>query len=178
MAQQGSTAALGTLYQRYLPSVWRYVYTHVGGDRHVVEDLVSETFLAALRGLKKLDADSRPLYPWLISVARHKLGDHRRRARRSEAGVRVPGQDAVDTSLNGDPPGYLLATERKALAARAMARLPDEERLALEWKYVDELSVRDIARRMGRTEKAVENLLYRARKSFRATFSESQGSRS
>ena len=51
-----------------------------------------------------------------------------------------------------------------------MARLSDEERMALEWKYVDRLSAREIAKRMSRTEKAVRDLLYRARKSFRAIF--------
>ena len=51
-----------------------------------------------------------------------------------------------------------------------MAQLVDEERLVLEWKYVDEMAVKEIAVRLGRTEKAVENLLYRARKSFRAAF--------
>ncbi len=83
MAQQGSRAALEALYQRYLPSVWRYVYTQVHGDRHAAEDVVSETFLAVVRGLRKLAADGGPLYPWLIAVARHKLGDHRRTAQRS-----------------------------------------------------------------------------------------------
>jgi len=51
-----------------------------------------------------------------------------------------------------------------------MAGLCDEERLVLEWKYVDELSTREIAVRTDRTQKAVENLLYRARKSCRAIF--------
>ena len=46
LVRQGSKAALGTLYRRYLPSVWRYVYTQVGGDEHVTEDVVSETFLS------------------------------------------------------------------------------------------------------------------------------------
>ena len=43
-----------------------------------------------------------------------------------------------------------------------MAQIVDEERLVLEWKYVDEMAVKEIAVRLGRTEKAVESLLYRA----------------
>jgi RNA polymerase sigma factor (sigma-70 family) len=45
--------------------------------------------------------------------------------------------------------------------------MPDEERQVLEWKYLEELAVAEIAERLGRTEKAVEALLYRARRSFR-----------
>jgi DNA-directed RNA polymerase specialized sigma24 family protein len=48
-----------------------------------------------------------------------------------------------------------------------MDALPDDQRLALEWKYLDGLPVREIAHRMGRTEKAAETLLYRARNAFR-----------
>ena len=40
----------------------------------------------------------------------------------------------------------------------------------LEWKYLDGLSVRDMAERLGETEKAVESVLYRARREFRRLF--------
>jgi RNA polymerase sigma factor (sigma-70 family) len=53
---------------------------------------------------------------------------------------------------------------------RALDSLADEERLALEWKYMESLSVRDIAERLGRTEKAIEAILYRARMSFRKIY--------
>jgi DNA-directed RNA polymerase specialized sigma24 family protein len=51
-----------------------------------------------------------------------------------------------------------------------MDRLADEERLVLEWKYLDRLAVRDMADRLGRTEKSVESILYRARRSFRSAW--------
>jgi RNA polymerase sigma-70 factor (ECF subfamily) len=175
LVQQGSKAALGALYHRYLPPVWRYVCTRAQGDRHTAEDVVSETFLAALAGLKNLDADGRSLYPWLIGIARHKLGDHRRQARSSRVQLESPGTDPPDPSVANDPQRQLETAENRSQAAQAMARLPDEERLLLEWKYVDELPVRAIAQRIGRTEKAVENLLYRARNSFRAVFRGLQG---
>jgi DNA-directed RNA polymerase specialized sigma24 family protein len=40
----------------------------------------------------------------------------------------------------------------------------------LEWKYIDGLSVREMADRLGRTEKAVESVLFRARAAFRTLF--------
>jgi len=46
----------------------------------------------------------------------------------------------------------------------------DVERVALEWKYLDGLSVQEIAARLARTEKAAEALLYRARRSFLRIF--------
>ena len=51
-----------------------------------------------------------------------------------------------------------------------MDRLDPMERVALEWKYLDGLSVREIAGRIARTEKAAEDILRRARAAFRSEF--------
>ena len=169
LVQQGSEAALEALYQRYLPSVWRYVYAQLRGDQHAAEDVVSETFLAAIPGLKKLDPDGGSLHAWLMGIARHKLGDHWRRARRLREDPHAHPEDMGPCEA-GDPQEALESAESNARVAKAMTGLPDEQRLALEWKYLDGLTVRQMADRIGRTDKAVEALLYRARRSFRAVF--------
>jgi RNA polymerase sigma factor (sigma-70 family) len=64
--------------------------------------------------------------------------------------------------------------ETRARVAAVMDALPDDQRLALEWKYVEGLSVRDIADRMGRSEKGAEATLYRARNAFREAFERTQ----
>lgn len=170
MAQQGSETAWETIYDRYLPLVWRYVCWQVGGDRHAAEDLISEVFVAAVDSLKQLDPDGGTLYSWLIGVARNKSAYYRRRMHRRAEHGQFSSDEAVDPSPDGDPARRVEAAERKSRVAWAMADLSDRERLVLEWKYYDELSVREMAYRMGRSQRAVENLLYRARKSFRAVF--------
>ena len=60
-----------------------------------------------------------------------------------------------------------MCAETRAAVARVMVALEDEHRLVLEWKYVEGLSVRAMAQRLGRTEKAVEALMFRARAEFR-----------
>jgi RNA polymerase sigma-70 factor (ECF subfamily) len=155
---QGSQAAMATLYQRYLPSLWRYAHAQLRGDVPAAEDVVSETFLAFLRGVGRMDPDAGPLGPWLMSVARNKLADHWRREGKRQAG---PVSDPI---ANGDPEKRL---EDRECVATAMAAIDDEERLTLEWKYVEGLSVRQIAQRLGRSDKAIESLLFRARKAFR-----------
>jgi len=168
--QEGSAAALETLYRRYLPSIWRYVCARLGGDGPAAEDVVSETFLAAIRAVGEIDPHRGPLCAWLTGIARHKLGDHWRRARRRPRQLASP---VAERSGAPDPPapdGAAEAAESRAIVVRAMAALRDDERMALEWKYLDALAVRQIADRLGRSEKAAEALLYRARKSFRAVF--------
>jgi len=167
----GSQAAMEEVYKRYLPSVWRYVYSRLDGDRCAAEDVVSETFLAAVRGLKSLDPDSGPIYPWLIGIVRHKLQDWRRSRRRMCCSLETDCR-SVSTVDSANPQDGLEAAERRRRIVLAMIALSDDERIVLEWKYIEELTVREIADRTSRTEKAVENLLYRARRAFRTTFQE------
>jgi RNA polymerase sigma-70 factor (ECF subfamily) len=137
----------------------------------VAEDVVSETFLAAVNSLKRLDPDSGPIYPWLIGIARHKLQDWRRLRHRMSGSAEM---DCRSVSLvdSANPQDGLETAERRRLIVDAMIALSDDERIVLEWKYIEGLTVREIADRTGCTEKAMENLLYRARRAFRKAFQE------
>jgi len=158
LVQTGDAAALETLYQRCLPSVWRYVCARVGGNQHVAEDIVSETFLAALRSVATFVPASGPAIAWLIGIARHKLADHRR------AAAHVPGAMPSDV---GRESSTFASVDARDQVLVVLDQMPDEERQVLEWKYLEELPIAVIAERLGRTEKAVEALLYRARRAFR-----------
>jgi RNA polymerase sigma-70 factor (ECF subfamily) len=152
-------AALETLYRRCLPSLWRFVYARVGGDLHTAEDIVSETFLAAVRSAVNFTPEVGTATGWLIGIARHKLADRRRLVERADHAVL-----AHETRRQGSPFETVDAHDQVLVT---LERMLDEERQVLEWKYLDELAVAEIAERLGRTEKAVEALLYRARRSFR-----------
>jgi len=174
-AQARELWALEQVYYRYLPTVWRYVYWRTGGRRQATEDIVSETFLAAIRQLARLDPQGGSLAAWLTGIARHKLGDYRREQRRaggsadSDQLVEVMATSTLDTSQ------IVEAAETRKLVIEVMNQLPDEHRLVLEWKYLDRLAVAEIGGRLGRTPKAVESMLYRARRSFRSLFALARG---
>jgi RNA polymerase sigma-70 factor, ECF subfamily len=148
----GDRAALAALYERYLPPVWRY-------------DVVSETFLAAVRAVAALDPGAASVGGWLLGIARHKVSDERRRQGRTPG--EIPEGLAPPADERTRPDFRAAGAETREAVARVMARLGDEERLVLDWKYLEGVSTRDIAARMGRTERAVEALLYRARAAFR-----------
>jgi len=167
--QAGDAAAMDTLYRRYLPSVWRYAFAHLLGDTSAAEDVVGETFLAAVRQIGRLRPEGGSLAGWLIGIARHKVGDIRRRRARIRTGLEAH-RDQPATGRDANPAAPLESAETRAQVAEALDTLPAEQRTALEWKYLERLSVREIAHRLGRTEKAAETILYRARKAFRAAY--------
>ena len=167
--QNGDLSAWRALYDRHLPTLWRYVYARTGGDHALAEDVVSETVLALVAAIGKLDPESGSLDGWLARVARNKLYDHRRKQGwATRAAERIAQRD----QSNGARPAAatLEEAETRAQVLAVMAQLADEDRVALEWKYLEGLSVREMAFRLGRTEKAAESILLRARRSFRRLF--------
>ena len=148
-----------SLYERAIPEVYGYLLDRCG-DRATAEDLTSETLLAAVRAAGAPEAAS-PSMPWLIGVARHKLVDHWRRRARDQ---RLFDDLAGDADLVEDPWDVPLAA---AEAAATLARLGPHHRVALVLRYVDGLSVPEVADVLDRTVHATEALLVRARVAFR-----------
>jgi len=152
--REGDSGAVADLYERYAPVVWRYVFARMR-DTHAGQDVLSETFLAAIRGLKN-GATAENVAGWLTGIARNKLADwHRQRAKGATTDIDLAAEETSPAT---------------SVVADVLDALPAEERVILEWKYLDLCSVREIAERLGRTEKGAEALLYRARNAFRAAY--------
>jgi RNA polymerase sigma factor (sigma-70 family) len=164
--RQRNPAAVQYLSDCYLPSVWRFVYLRVGGDRHLAEDIMSETVLALIRTAAAPDAVIGNVEGWLRSVAGNKVADHFRAAARVQHLIEQ-ATPTLPVADHNDPAVRQEQAEQCAEVRRVMDALPPRHRLVLEWKYLDKLSVREIGRRMQMTEKAAESILFRARREFR-----------
>jgi RNA polymerase sigma-70 factor (ECF subfamily) len=157
-------AALLDLYDHAVPEVYGYLLARCGRAA-LAEDLTSETFLAALESVRKA-APPVLTIGWLIAIARHKLIDHWRRTAREERKLAaVAGtQDDVD-----DPwPRHLDVVRTRAL----LGRLGAHHRAALTLRYLDGLSVPEVADHLERTLHATEALLVRARAALRRLYDE------
>jgi RNA polymerase sigma-70 factor, ECF subfamily len=170
-ARRGDAEAWRTLYVRYLPFVWRQAHALLG-DPHAAEDVTSEVMLALLRNIQNLESEVPKLGGWLRTVVRCKAADHQRTLIRSRAKMAVAAArlEADGSSKQLGPSAPLEVVETKNRVHLALDTLPERQRMVLEWKYLDGLSVREMAERLGETEKAVESVLYRARREFRRLF--------
>ena len=74
----GQGAALEAFYQRYMPALWRYIRARLPSDEAAAQDVLSETFLAAIRDLRRFDGRKGSVAGWLTGIARQKLADVRR----------------------------------------------------------------------------------------------------
>jgi RNA polymerase sigma-70 factor, ECF subfamily len=175
--RNGNADAWRTLYQRYLPTVWRQAYALVD-DSHAAEDVTSETMLALLEGIDRLDSDVPKIGGWLRAVVKCKAADHFRKSFRSRDTLALVANTSETTVDEVHPAGPMEAEETRIHVLAVLDELPDRQRAVLEWKYLDALRVREIAERLGETEKAVETVLYRARREFRRLFESDEASQS
>jgi len=160
-------AGLLDLYDRALPVVYGYLVSRVG-DRATAEELTSEVFLAAVAAVGRPGAPAVDT-GWLVGVARHKLVDHWRRRERED---RKLSAVASQPERHDDPWDVRL----DVLEARAtLDRLGPANRLALTLRYLDGLSIPEMARELGRSRHATEALVVRARAAFRHAYEGEEG---
>jgi RNA polymerase sigma-70 factor (ECF subfamily) len=147
------------LYDSALPEVHGYLLARCG-RRALAEDLTAEVFLAAVAACRS--GTPRVSTAWLVGIARHKLVDHWRSVEVRDRALRVLEAPEVE-----DP----WEAELDALLAREVldAQAP-QHRAALTLRYLDGLSVPEVAEVLGRTVHATEALLVRARSAFRRSY--------
>jgi RNA polymerase sigma-70 factor (ECF subfamily) len=166
----GRPDAAGTLlelYDRALPQVYGYLLPRCG-QVALAEDITGETFLAAVDAVRKPEPPPVSI-GWLIGIARHKLVDHWRRQGREDSRLRAVADDpAHPASVAAEDPWD---EELDALAARDMlAQLAPQHQAALTLRYVDDLTVPQVAALLDRTVHATEALLTRSRSAFRRVY--------
>ncbi|HEX6804636.1 MAG TPA: sigma-70 family RNA polymerase sigma factor [Terriglobales bacterium] len=138
----------------------------------LVEDLMQEVLLAAWQGLPDFRRDAS-LRAWILGIARHKVEDYYRKQLRD---ADATGDDDAAEELAVVPlfDEHLDMAARQGRVQQVLSALPEAYALALIWRYREEKTVREMAQLAGKTEKAMERLLARARENFRKRWSDAQ----
>jgi RNA polymerase sigma-70 factor (ECF subfamily) len=160
-AQGGDAQAFGELYDRYVDLVYRYIYYRVG-QVQLAEDLVSETFLRALRRIDSFAWQGKDIAAWFVTIARNLITDHYKSSRYKLeittdnllAGGDRPGSDSTE--------GSVLASLSNETLLIALKQLGAEQQECLVLRFLQGLSVSETALAMGKNEGAIKALQYRA----------------
>lgn len=151
---------------RYSDAVYGFIRSRLAPRYDVVEDLAQEVFLAAWQNIAGYRREG-PLQGWLMGIARHKVEDYYR------AQLRAPeplGEDELDLAAGSTIPDFDGSLDRDQMRGktwRVMYSIAERYRLALIWRYWEKIPAREMALRTGKTEKAIERLLARAREQFK-----------
>ncbi|SCE98034.1 RNA polymerase sigma-70 factor, ECF subfamily [Micromonospora matsumotoense] len=162
-AQAGESEAFGLIYDRYLDTVFRFVYFRVG-NRQLAEDLTSDTFLRALKRIGSFTWQGRDLGAWLVTIARNLVADHFKSGRyRLEVTTGdVLDADREDRGPEGSPEAAVVEHITNVALLTAVTRLNPEQQECIVLRFLQGLSVAETARAMGKNEGAIKALQYRA----------------
>lgn len=160
-------AAFERWYRAALPRVFGYLMARTGGDVELSEELTQQTFIAAIDQRARFDHRSGSA-TWLCGIARHKLADHfRRRGRDDRRRMRM---EVHEIELAAGPDASRLDLGEREQIEQALAALPVAQRAVLMFVALDDLSVAEAGRLMGKSPLAAQSLLHRARETFRRVY--------
>jgi RNA polymerase sigma-70 factor (ECF subfamily) len=158
-AQQGDPDAFGMLYDRYVDVVFRYVYYRVN-NRALTEDMVSETFLRALRRITSFTWQGRDFGAWLVTIARNLIADHFKSSRYK---LEVATAEMLDADRATDgPENEVLDSMTNVTLLEAVKMLGAEQQECIMLRFLQGFSVTETALAMGKNEGAIKALQYRA----------------
>jgi RNA polymerase sigma-70 factor, ECF subfamily len=160
----GEEPAFEEFFAEFFPRLFRFASARANGDDDLAEEAVQATLIRAVRRMDTFRGEAS-LFTWLCAICRRELARlHERAGTQAEVSLR---EDQLESRA------ALETLEREELARlvrSTLDQLPPRYGDALEWKYIDGLTVDEIAVRLGLGYKAAESLLSRARQAFRDGF--------
>jgi RNA polymerase sigma-70 factor, ECF subfamily len=177
----GEEAAFDEFYALFFPRLYRFALARLNGNEDASEEVVQRTLIRGIDRLHTFRGDAA-LLTWLCTLCRHEIAEWIGREARVREISLSDEQEAARLALDklaagdiDDPDNALHRSEVMRLVHSALDNLPERYGDALEWKYLEDLTVEQIACRLGLGYKAAESLLTRARAAFRDSFSRLAG---
>lgn len=161
-AQSGEEAAFTFLVRRWNPKLVGFCYK-LSGNADAARDIAQETWVAVVRGLKKLDDPAR-FRGWLYRIATNKAADHIRALQRNRRKENEMGQMAAITETRNDGP-------EEGLALKTLIdRLAPERKALLILFYVEGLSLAELAEVFEAPTGTIKSRLHSAREDLKFSF--------
>lgn len=167
-AQAGDKEAMAVIYERYLDPIYHYIYRQIGNS-HVAEDLCAEVFLRMVEGIGRYENRGWAISAWLYRIAHDRVVDRFRQQQRT-AQVEL----VEESSIDDDPHYAVQARLDQEEMWQIVARLERGPQWVIRLRFLEQLSVREVAQRTGRSEGAIKALPYRALQNLARIFDKKQ----
>ncbi|MCL4871683.1 MAG: sigma-70 family RNA polymerase sigma factor [Anaerolineae bacterium] len=157
-AQEGEVNAVGELYDRYQPIIFRYVRTRIY-DHQLAQDLTGEIFLRMVENLGSYRAMGVPFVAWLYRLAHNHLVNHIRK----ETAHKIEPLTAAASLSHPDSNPITLVEGKIELQQllQALERIDEQQREVLILRFLVEMPLQEVADALGKTVAAVKTLQHR-----------------
>jgi len=170
LAKEGDSSAFGVLYDHYLPRIYRFIYVKVA-SKEDAEDIAHQVFLNAWQNVPRYKSKGFPFSSWLYEIARNQVIDYYR-TRKEAISVEDLDPDVFSEGPHGESLNTELDLERVMKRLRTMK---PEYQDVLILRFVEDMSLKEVAEALNKTEGAVKLLQHRAISSLKDFFGETNG---
>jgi RNA polymerase sigma-70 factor (ECF subfamily) len=152
-ARRSNEAELSSLYREYYDKIAHYASAHIG-NRADAEDIAGEVFLKALESLRSYRKRGIPMQAWLFKIAHNLVVDYlRKMSKRKTVDI-----DSVTVSLDEGPEAIAEFNIEVERVKKAMEQLTPSQRDVLSLRFFGELTSKETASIMGKTDGAVREM--------------------
>lgn len=160
-AQEGDRSAFAMLYEANVERVYHYLLGRTSQPADA-EDVTTEVFILAMRALPSYKSQGTPFVAWLFRIAHNQAVNHlKKQTRRKE----LPLLDMVKATDSPEETALRRMTSDEVL--EAMDALTDLQRQVISLRFGAQLSIKETARSMNRTEEATKFLQHSALRALR-----------
>lgn len=170
----GDETLFRSVFDGYFPRLYRFALARLDGDADEARDVVQQALCKAFERLDSYRGEAS-LYGWILTICRNTLIDRARRRSTRPPHLALGNCDEILETMaeelsapeSEQPERRTARLELLQVIQQTLDYLPSHYSDVLEWKYVEEHSVNEIASRLAIAPKAAESLLTRARQAFR-----------
>lgn len=175
----GDDVASKLFFDEFFPRLYRFAINRMSGNHEATREVVQSSLAKILLNLNKFKGNSS-LFTWMCAICRNEITDYQRTQQKYKQTVLLESEisdpDSVDSTavgIDSDRPDDVYGRDQKALAIhQVLDNLPSNYGDILEWKYIEGLSVKEMADRLGMSQIAAQSILFRARNAFQAVYTE------
>jgi len=152
-------------YQQYVDDIYKFVLVHVN-DAGLAEDLTADTFTKAWKHIEAHAFDFKQTRAWLYTIARNLINDHWRKK------PVIPLSE--DIEIIDEREGHGEIVDRQLQAKRimkAVKSLPEDMKSVVTLRFLQNLSVKETAKRLDMSESNVRVVQFRALKKLKKVLS-------
>lgn len=175
----GNRSELKIFFDEYFPRIYRFAIDRVSGDHEAAREVVQNTLSKVFLNIHRFRGDSS-LFTWMCSICNNETRDFLKKQSRYRKNIVLHGNlsdldtpsSAVDDPGVEQPDDIYGRNQKTIMIHEALDRIPAKYSSAIEWKYIEGLSINQIAERLNIGHQAAQSMLFRARMAFQAAHSE------
>lgn len=176
---KGDEKVFHHFFNEYYPKLYRFIMSRCGQDKDLADDLTQQTLCQSIDKMHTFEGRAS-LYTWMCQVGRSLISAHFTKSnRRNKIVTPITDNEEIRNILDNiamsehyQPENIAENSDLRTIINEVMDNLPGNYGDILEWKYVEMLSVNEIAEKLNTSMVSVQSSLARARNAFKTVITQ------